>query len=248
MKIEEAIKLYCEMYSIDITSAKQRYTDVLNHYNGKGCSKWAEDLRNKWYEALDYEDAAYRLYDDDWYFCDLLACYKIYSSEYIKKVGSLNLTVDTCLDLGCGLGLTTKALEDIGCGRVVGTNLKGTKQYDFCASHIDVLPDHKEAGPVDLVFASEYFEHIYHAGDHLIEILEVNKPKVIVMANAFNAKSFGHFDYFYNLRWSSKVIPLDSYIHHSKMGRMFANILKQSGYEKVKTGFWNDRPNVWEKN
>jgi 2-polyprenyl-3-methyl-5-hydroxy-6-metoxy-1,4-benzoquinol methylase len=246
-EVLEVIGRYCSMFGVDRVAAENRYKEVVKHYKGVEESPWALELRNKWYHSIEFEDADYSLYGDEFYFCDLLACFNIYSSQYIKKIDSLNLDVKSCLDLGCGLGLTTQALKGIGIKNVAGTNLKETPQYEFCKSHIDLFTDHKEAGVVDMIFASEYFEHIWNAGDHLLDVIEHNQPKYLIMANAFNAKSFGHFDYFYNGQWAGKGLELDSYIHCKKMGRMFSQMLKSEGYSKLKTGFWNDRPNVWVK-
>lgn len=247
MRIECALESYCSMFGVSEPSAKQAYAEALNHYRGKREAQWIVRMRDKWYSSMELEDADLSLYSHPLYFCDLLACFKIYSSEYIKKVKGLDLHASTCLDLGCGLGLTTRALVEAGITGAVGTNIRGTPQYEFCESHVNVVSDHRQVGGVDLVFASEYFEHIYNASDHLFEVIEFNKPKVIVMANAFNAKSFGHYNHFYNGKWASKSVPCDSYVPCHRMGRLFSQILKSEGYRKMKTGFWNDRPNVWTR-
>ena len=95
-----------------------------------------------------------------------------------------------------------------------------------------------ELKSIDLVFASEYFEHIENAIDHLIQILTICQPKYLIIANAFNATSLGHFNFY---KHDNQLVP------KSKMNVLFASTMKEHGYEKMKTKFWNDRPAYWKK-
>jgi len=248
-RTKNALTSYCSMFNLNSEEATIKTKEAIDHYNGKRPASWVIDAKDEWYDLLREEsEAKYSLYDNEWYCCELLACYDVYSSVYIDLIAKLNLEVSSVLDLGCGLGITSKHLEDALNASVTGTNIKGTKQYLFCESNtMPMTGDHKTAGNVDMVFASEYFEHIHNASDHLLEIIEFNSPKVIVMANAFGAESLGHFEWFYNSGWSSKSFPCDSLVDAKKMGRLFSQILKGAGYAKMKTGFWNSRPNVWFK-
>lgn len=245
----ETLSDYCKMFGIDEQVAIQKTNQAVAHYAGGKIAPWVDAAKRSWYDTLELEaEADYSLYDGEWYFCELLACYEVYSSRYVDLISRLHIKTESILDMGCGLGITTTHLSEKFGVDVVGTNLEDTKQYIFCQSKINVIPDHKIAGKVGMVFASEYFEHIYNAGDHLLDIIEINSPKTFVLANAFNAKSLGHFDYYYNGGWSSKPCPCDSMVAASKMGRLFSQILKAAGYSKVDTGFWNSRPNVWQRN
>lgn len=248
VRTKTALTDYCRMFGIDEAEATTMTEQAITHYKGVKPAAWITVAKDEWYDLLREEgEANYSLYNDFWYFCELLACYDIYSSEYISLLTKLPLTVESVLDLGCGLGITSTHLAEVLGASVVGTNLKGTMQYEFCETRVKMCGDYKKAGHADMVFASEYFEHIHTAGDHLIDIIEYNNPRVIVMANAFNAESLGHFEYFYNGGWSSKAFPCDALVAAKDMGRLFAQILKGSGFSKMDTGFWNSRPNVWTR-
>ena len=64
-----------------------------------------------------------------------------------------------------------------------------SSRYKF--SMIEASEDLKEN--VDIVFASEYFEHFYDPIDHLSTIVSSVSPKYFVIGNAFNTWSIGHF-------------------------------------------------------
>lgn len=249
--IESAMNQYCKMFAIDKTEALRVYTELKQYYGGTKIERNHEisKLETKWYSALDDEGYAdYSVYDNEFYFCDLLACFFVYSHKCITMLDKLKIQPKSILDMGCGLGLTTQMLSDKYNANCIGTNLEETKQYLFAKSNgLDIQPDHKKVGQVDLVFASEYFEHIHNAGDHLLEVLKFNRPKYLIMANAFTAESVGHFRHFYNGAWASKSHSCDSMVPASKMGRMFSSILKAEGYSKMDAKFWNNRPQCWEK-
>ena len=65
---------------------------------------------------------------------------------------------------------------------------------------------------------------------------------MICMANAFNTKSIGHFWFyeqksnFFKKNYSAKEMP-----------RIFLKILKDNNYHKLNLGFWNNRPQIWER-
>jgi hypothetical protein len=89
---------------------------------------------------------------------------------------------------------------------------------------------------IDVVFASEYFEHIQNPIDHLNELIVMYAPKYFIICNAFNTRSIGHFNYYER-----------GTIEEEKISKIFNNKLKSYGYEKIKTTLFNNKPNVWVK-
>jgi 2-polyprenyl-3-methyl-5-hydroxy-6-metoxy-1,4-benzoquinol methylase len=222
-----------------------------------------QELENRWYQSLERKPD-FSVYDDTSYLADLWVCWKNYSRDYIKSIISDKTlsTIDSygfhhnrksikdymteiqvIVDLGCGFGYTTAALKETfdEC-IVIGTNIKETKQYQVCKeiakqSKFIIKENISQIGKADLIFASEYFEHLQRPIEHLIEILEKLKPKYILFANTFTTRSIGHFD---------------TYIHNNKpykgleISKLFTKTLKGYKYQKVKTNCFNNRPNFYE--
>jgi len=216
-----------------------------------------EFLTDKWYEQLDNGDlaGAYSVYDDDYYVTDLWNCFKQLSRKYLRNISTIPITdeqkplteilnsTQSVVDIGCGIGFTTSSLKQLfPLAKVYGTNLKDTKQWEWCrkmAKDYDwklvtgVKEIEQKSG---LVFASEYFEHILNPIEHVQEIVHEIEPKCFVIANAFNTRSIGHFTEY---RHQGTTIPQD------KISRQFNSSLSELGYVKLKTEFWNGRPNIW---
>ena len=89
-----------------------------------------------------------------------------------------------------------------------------------------------------LVVAFEYFEHIEDAVTHLAEMLRTCSPRYMLIANAFNTTSVGHFRVY---RHAGRQVDA------SRMSKMFNAVLRESGYEQVKTKLWNNKPAYWRK-
>ena len=167
----------------------------------------------------------------------------LYSRRYIKlidkKFNFKNIT--SIIDLGCGIGYTTAALKELlPNAKVIGTNLEKTKQYKIAkkvGEKYDFSLEPFANQQADMIFASEYFEHIESPIKHLEEIIKICNPNFLIIANSFGSQSMGHFNYY-------KVE--DKYIKNKKIGRLFNNKLRTLGYNQLKTGFWNNRPTVWE--
>lgn len=202
-----------------------------------------QDPEDKWYAALSRGTVDFSVYDSDYYFTDLWACWVVYSRKYLRSLAKTRpfdfTSIKSVLDLGCGIGYTTAALKQLfPHANVSATNIRGTKQWIFCKSlsrdfKFKLLPDISKVSHVDLVFASEYFEHIELTLTHLREVIAL-KPKFLVIANAFNTRSLGHFT-----KYENKSID------QLEISKHFNTMLKTSRYEKLHTGFWNNRPAVF---
>jgi len=229
---------YKSMFDIDVNKAIQFIKT----------KQRAKELTAQWYDELSKENIDYSVYDDDYYFTDLWNCWVTYSRSYLRSIvksqSKLFSNINSVIDLGCGIGYTTSALKQIfPKAKVYGTNLKDTKQWKFCEYmskkySFTLLSDDHDLNNIDLVFASEYFEHIVKPIDHIQDVVEKLSPKYLIIANAFNTHSIGHFnEYIFN----------DERFCQSVMQKKFDKLLKVYNYAKVKTGFWNNRPTVWEK-
>lgn len=211
-------------------------------------------LTDNWYKHLETgnTEEALKVYDHDYYFVDIFDCFITYSRQYIKSISKLSNLADikSFVDLGCGLSYSTIALKQLfPNAKGYATNLKKTKQWNFCKKQskahgfklIESVSEIKH--DVDLVFASEYFEHIFNPINHVNEVIKELNPKILVIANAFNTESIGHFiEYEYEKYGNTIKIP------QKIVSRLFDRNLTYNKYTKIKTGFWNNRPNVWIKN
>jgi hypothetical protein len=213
-------------------------------------------LERLWYNALALGTPDYSIYDMDAYLGEVWACWSLYARSYLRVLRSTTIInghsfftdlgqVRGIADLGCGCAYTTAALTELFPESVViGTNLEQTKQM-----HIGRLMGEKYyfnivgnikliQHPIDLVFATDYFEHFPKPVDHLKDVLNTLHPKALLLANTFNAKAIGHFD----------IYEIDSKIYEGKeTSKLFNTILKSNGFKQVKTNFWNNRPTYWKK-
>ena len=211
-------------------------------------------LENKWYKSLD-KKPDYSVYADDFYFADIFRCWHIYSRKYlldIQKPHSLHdrsiindlKDVKNILDLGCGIGFTTANLKLLFTeAKVIGTNIKDTPQYEIASKlakerDFKIIDDYKEI-KTDLIFASEYFEHIENPVEHLLDIIKKCKPKYFLIANTFTQPAIGHFNNYKHL---------DKIYEGKEMSKLFNRTLKENNYIKIKTQLWNQKPNYWKLN
>jgi SAM-dependent methyltransferase len=257
---EEAIYLYSCLNKIDIQKAETLFKDLVLYYNGKKSERLKNNpllhLESQWYASLNSGVVDYSVYADEYYFIDLMACYWIYSKNYISGLNKNifenktktiveRFNIDSIIDLGCGLGYTTIDLKKLfPRSDIFATNIKDTPQWYHCLEVLDgeaKLIDENTFDPqhIDLVFASEFFEHIHEPIAYLENILHSYTPDVLIIANSFNTKSIGHF-YEYNVNGNS--------INQKDVSRMFNSFLRNSGYKKEKTHLWNDKPSIWIKN
>ena len=210
-------------------------------------------LEQRWYASLDVQPD-YTVYADPMYFCDLWMCWVIYSRKYLSLLTKPNIIAEgsisdalsgvrSVLDLGCGGGYTTAKLKSIFPDAFVyGSNLKETAQFKMAHSlgrkyGFRVTDENLRLKP-DLIFASEYFEHIQSPIEHLEDLLKKCEPNYMLVANSFTSEAIGHFrEYEYN-----------GTLHTGReISKYFRQTLKSYGFEKVKTKCWNDRPQFWSR-
>lgn len=252
IQLEEFLKLYSAYQSINIDQARKLIKETILYYKSPGTKRGElrhiQEMENKWYQSLDIDPRKpdYDVYDHKYYFTDLWACWVIYSRTYLKNIRKHVVPAmgnpTSVLDLGCGIGFTTAALSEMFPGAwVYGTNIETSRQFGFCKEMGDrwdfaMLPSHRHCkGLVDVVFASEYFEHIENPLVELAGVLLLN-PKWLIIANAFNTVSIGHFR-----------VYCEGTIHQGAISKVFDQVLIDAGYEKQKMGLWNNRPTIWKK-
>jgi 2-polyprenyl-3-methyl-5-hydroxy-6-metoxy-1,4-benzoquinol methylase len=251
----------CEKLGVPNTSTiKETAYEAIRYYKNQ---KYDQEkmkelfaLDQRWYDSLDAGTPDYSVYAPDIYLAHVWACWSVYSKKTVKDLCNTKLCEpggvislispnSTIADLGCGLGYTTAALKQILPGSTVyGTNFPGTTQRKFAEQMGDeygfkILNDTTENPfKVDVIFASEYFEHIEDPTQHLKDLCDKNDPQMFIMANAFGAKSHGHFNVYKNFGES---------VTNKEISRHFSKYLRSRGYKKVETKMWNARPAIWSK-
>jgi SAM-dependent methyltransferase len=220
--------------------------------------KEPEELEKRWVESVKRGNPDYSVYGSPYYFCDIWICWEIYSryylklldktlkGEYFKPLPFKRGDIKSVLDMGCGIGYTTAGLKEIfPHATVIGTNLEGTSQYKMGSDlgrqyGFRVVGERGYKGSAfDLVFASEFFEHIIEPISLLNDVLRESRPKYLLLASTFNVPNhLGHFP---------RYLHEGSYYDGKTISKMFDNALKEKGYQKHKTGWWNSRPTLWIK-
>lgn len=215
-----------------------------------------KELQEIWFKSLNDDKPDYSVYSKDDYINEAFYCWKTYSRRYLlmlkKYLQEENCEIElndisNVLDLGCGIGYTTVSLYNIfDKANITGTNVKDSTQFLVdtiaCENFDDRIKIVDEADTlyldkIDLVFASEFFEHLDHPIDLLISLIAIYKPKYFIIANTFTQPAIGYFKtyYFNNKAYSGRDIS-----------KLFNNILRANDYQKVDAGFWNNRPTIWK--
>ena len=229
--------------AVELTLHAEKTGEAIGEY-GTSLAKWNNSLSG---------EPEYSCYSDPYYFCDVWLCWKHCSRQYLKNLSSkksfgkllldIFSEVKTVADIGCGPGYSTAALTQLfPNANVIGTNFEDSPQFRIATKlskeyGFSVIPELTEQ--TDLIFASEYFEHIQEPIAHVNDIIDRCDPTYLVIANAFGvANVIGHFDTYKvgNLAVSSK-----------KISRMFNDNMRRRGYFKLTTNCWNGRPVVWSK-
>lgn len=213
-------------------------------------------LMRRWYASLDAGQPDYGVYNSPLYLAELWACWVIYSRKYILGlhparnfppigIAARMRPVSRIVDLGCGAGYTASAFRELfPTAEVVGTNISGSIQYRVACRMADrfgfsMVPSVSDAaGPTTVVFASEYFEHIYSPIEHLYEVVRHLRPRFMLVANAFGTTAIGHFRTY---KIGGKLLD------GKATQRVFNAEMKRLGYVKTKTKLWNNRPAFWAR-
>ena len=267
--LKEFLESFNKELKIDIDSYYKLGLESIKYYKGSPSIRESfrkrQNLEIKWYESLEKKEPWYDVYNQLDILPDIWACWVLYSRKYLVTICSDKSLatkdhhgnwynkksivedmgeINSIVDVGCGIGYTTVALQEIfPKAKVYGTQVEGTYQFDVCTktvanTDISIVPNVLSIeGDVDLVFASEYFEHFERPIEHLTEILK-KKPKCLIIANAFNSISIGHFNIYKHK---------DQEFNPVQISRMFNATLKIEGYKLVKTKCWNNRPAYWKK-
>ena len=201
----------------------------------------------KWMDSLGGKPA-YDLYDDLYYLAAGWLSYKKWSRCYIKalrKHEKIFENVENLIDFGNGIGYSTLCFAELYPDiNVFATNIKDSKQTKMGLNaaamllNVQYIYDYNNLPKANLLFCSEYFEHISSPIDHLDFIVKQTQPNRMIIANAFGTLAVGHFlDYGYG----SDLLPA------KVMSRKFNSYLKDIKYIRENYGFWNGRPAVWAK-
>jgi hypothetical protein len=211
----------------------------------QGASGALTAMRARWYASLKAGTPDYSVYKEKWYLAEAYVCWSGYSRKYVMMLPTIKDMighVESVVDLGAGHGFSSLGLSTVyPKAEIVATNVRGSQQWALAEKIRGRAFSLAESAPnrrVDLLFASEYFEHFHEPIAHLESVLSACNPRVAVIANAFTAKATGHFDSYKTLAG-----PADGVTTSKK----FNQVLREKGYKKAETGFWNNRPAVWIK-
>ena len=202
----------------------------------------AKRLFDKWYRSVKKGNPDYEgVYGDPSYITDIWACWKMYSRDSVnvlnspKSMNGISVVEYIMNEIG-----HIDTVVDAGCGFAYTTGLL------------------KEIFPVDVIFASEYFEHFYEPIAHLKDVLDNCSPKFLITANGFGGDAIGHFDDYRvdedlddsDNKWdlfSGEDVKGGNIQSSKETSKRFNQYLKDRGYTKLDTKIWNSRPAVWQK-
>lgn len=261
--LEQFIEDYSTLSLIDKDYAKQEIKKNIDYYKKGIGESFSSRLETQWYNSIKDNKIDYSVYEEPNYWIDTWCCWKMYSRNYLKilteptHLKNYNLeipiyeflgNVKSVIDMGNGLGYSTGVLKELFPTQdVYGYNISGTTQYKFNELlgkryNFQMVDDYTNLGKIDLVFASEYFEHFERPIEHLEDVIQKLNPDYLITANSFNTKSIGHFiTYKYNNSW------FDEDIDQKLISRRWVKRLKELGYEKVKANIFNNTPSVYKK-
>ena len=238
---------------------------LLFHKNRKQiggvCSPIAH-LEERWYNSLIKNTPDYEVYAHADYIVEAYLCWAVYSRKYLRIlnantyldptlfknvtiVDAVTTNVRIILDVGNGLGYSTAALASLfPYSTVFGTNVRDSVQYKFCEYisnkyRFSMVSSFEGMQDIDLIFASEYFEHFESPIEHLEMMLDETSPKYLVIANSFNTRAAGHFPV-YNV-YGRNILAKD-------LSRIFSNTLFKRGYLRVPIKIFNNRPMIYMHN
>jgi SAM-dependent methyltransferase len=243
------VEQYCSMHDLDPRRAAQMIRQGLAHERDASSPRpsYLVALEERWYRSLVSGTPDYSIYDAAYYFVDLWVCWATYSRGYLRslrKIRAIVGEVGSVVDMGCGIGYTTAALTELyPDATVAGVDQPDTTHYPFAARQAKqygfrMRPRVDGVGDADLVFASEFFEHVIEPLAVLREIVAVCYPRHLFIANSFNTLSHGHF---------AEYTVDGATVDQAAISRRFNRELLRLGYEKQVTGLWNNRPALWSR-
>lgn len=257
MSLDEFLAETLEVGAKDTSKIRGIALATIKYLHGndseRALMRTTQELEARWYASLKGGgEPDWAVYETDEYLAEMWACWTVYSRKYLtairgpKSLPPLGVEADIgavsrVVDLGCGIGLTTALLKlRYPAADVVGTNLDNTQQMRLATRLSERFgfrtASKLEPGDTDLVFASEFFEHVPAPIDYLREVLDTLSPRAMLIANSFTALAIGHFpSYLVDGR------RLDG----AATSKLFNTELKRHGYEKAKTKLWNGRPAYW---
>lgn len=229
-----------EYYKIDNSIDREKTTTLIK--NAYKPNSYQKDLEKRWYDSLLTDEVDYSVYNDQYYFTDIFYCWFTYSRKYIQLLDTLKLKPNSVIDIGNGIGYSTRQLKTIyPDARIIGFNMKDTKQYEFCEYYsnkynYEMIDSLDKIDTCDLLFVSEFLEHIKSPLEYIDKFVKL-KPKYMVIASSFNTYSVGHF--------TSYLIDGNE-VNEKQVSRIVNNYIRSKGYVKEKTGFWNNKPSIWK--
>ena len=243
--------------SVDDIDQRYAYNlalDTIRFYRGQGeqTSEFAR-IEQRWYQSLDDGEPDYGIYDERYLLSDIWSCWILFSRVFLKAIAHHRSAmrhsivsdigrVDRVYDLGCGFGYGSAALKELFPNAdVIGTNWEGGRQWRVASIFAErygfsMAPEVKHRA--DLIFASEYFEHIERPVEHMLHVLDICEPRALVLANSFGTHSIGHF---------REHRHFDEIVDGKDVGKLFGSALRDRGYELVETRCWNNRPAYWKR-
>jgi len=216
--------------------------ELSKHYREK--NPLPTEFETHWYKSVEQGQPDFSIYNGERYVAEATSCYLIYAKKYIKLAAKFiedKFEVNEIWDLGCGIGASTCLLKMLfSQAKVYGTQLPSAQRKVAEALGKDCgfeITDTMNSTGNAIVFMLDYLEHFQCPTEHL-ETIIAQQPKLLVMANSFGATAVGHFP---------KYKIGDSTFTNKETGRKFSQWLKNKGYKKLDTGFYNNRPAIWEK-
>lgn len=211
-----------------------------------------------WEKSVISGNPDFSLYNFSTYMNESFLCWKLYSRRYLlllrKYLNREDCEIDkdsvhTILDIGCGCAYSTLGLKSIfKDASVVATNLADSVQHHVCKAvceNIDGIEIYDETrtfvlpNKPDIVFASEFFEHLSEPITFLLKLIEAYNPKYFIVANTFTQMATGHFKDYYD--------EYGNILSGKEMSRYFYKTLRAHGYKAVQTGFFNNRPRIFKR-
>jgi len=264
IKVKDA-KEFSEKYCLNlkgfnkdifIEEIKELKNNIKFHNLKNSNAIYYRKLLDRWYFSIDKRSTEpdYNVYLDILLLPEIWVCWILFSRNYIRylnvKISNGKIlkdnfgNVNRILDIGNGIGYSTAALKEMfPKAEVLGYNIKNSFQDKICKLvakdyNFKMKYNLKNIGKVDLLFASEYFEHFEEPIKHLDEVLKFTNPENIIVANSFGTEAIGHF----------KMYKFDKlYFKGSIISRYFNRFLCSRRYIKQVTNCWNNRPQYWKK-